>query len=152
MIPPSPLLVSKDGVRLDQILGIWLVGIHFEIKGFCPFPKLLLARGCLLLAPHLHEIGVPILRVVRLDGWMEGIGSKLDLEVKGVVCLSDFVDGARDFFLSDETEGTVLRGAGGEWGCVRTEEGGVTHEIVDNGEVDLLCSHCSGFEVREGKG
>ena len=62
-----------------------MAGIHFETKGPGPVSDLFPAGIGLLLAVHLHEIGVPVLRLVRLDGRIEDIRSKLDLEVKGVV-------------------------------------------------------------------
>ena len=45
---------------------------------------------------------------------MKDVRSVLDLEVEGVVLLGDFVDGAKDVLLSNETERTILWGD--KWG------------------------------------
>ena len=61
-----------------------------------------------LLAKRLGVVSRSVLWVARLDGWMAVVRSIFDLEVEGVVGPSDFVDGAKDVLLPDETEGTIL--------------------------------------------
>lgn len=73
------------GQDRDQIPKLWLAGLHFETNGSAPLPGLF--HACLgpLFAVCLGAIGGPVLRLVRLEGWMEDIWSVLDLEVEGVV-------------------------------------------------------------------
>lgn len=106
-IPPSGL---RNGRALRQIKfkeAGWL-GSHFESDVSPPFLSFFHAGAGPLLAVRLHAVRGPVLGLVRLDGRMEDIGSVLDLKVEGIVGLGDFVDGAKDFFLSDVAEGTIL--------------------------------------------
>ena len=64
---------------------MWLAGLHFKTNVSAPLFKLFHAGAGPLLAILLHAIRVPVLGLVRLDGWMEDIGSEFDLEVKGIV-------------------------------------------------------------------
>jgi len=64
---------------------MWLVGLQFDTNGSGPLPRLFHAGVGLLFAVRVDVVGVSVLRLVRLDGWMKGIGSALDLEVEGVV-------------------------------------------------------------------
>jgi len=64
---------------------MWLAGLHFNTNVSAPLLKLFHAGAGPLLAIRVHAISGPVLRLVRLDGWMEDVGSVLDLEVKGIV-------------------------------------------------------------------
>ena len=90
------------------------MGLQLKTNVSAPLLNLFPASVDPLLAVRLRAIGGPVLRLVRPDGWMEDVRSELDLEVEGVVGPGDFVDGAKDFPLSDETKGTILWGERGE--------------------------------------
>ena len=85
-----------------------MVGLHFETNVFTSFKELFPTSFGSLFAERVGAVSGPVLGLARLDGWMEDIRSKLDLEVKGVVLLGDFVDGAKDVLLADVTKGTIL--------------------------------------------
>jgi len=83
-------------------------GLHFETNGSTSFLELLRTGTSPLYTERLQAISGSVLRLVRLDGWMEDVRPVLDLEVEGVVRPSNFVDDAEDLFLPDITEGAVL--------------------------------------------
>jgi len=107
--------VGSIGVYKDSAVS------NFETKLLKPLLHLFPAGESPFLAKLLHVVSRSVLWLVRLDGRMEVVRSVFDLKVKGVVGPGDFVDGAKDVLLPDETEGTI--------------------DIVDDGEVDLLGSH-----------
>lgn len=84
-------------------------GSHFKTNVSAPLLDLLLTGAKPLPGARLQVSG-PVLRVIRPDGWVEDVGSVLDLKVEGIVRPGDFVNGAEDLLLSNETEGTILRG------------------------------------------
>ena len=82
--------------------------LQFETKLPEPLLHLFPTGERPLLAKRLRVVSRSVLWVTRLDGWMAVVRSVFDLEVKGVVGPGDFVYGAKDVLLPDETEGTIL--------------------------------------------
>lgn len=60
-------------------------GLHIQSNILAPVLELFHAGLGPLLAVRVHVIGRSVLRLVRLDGWVEDVRSVLDLEVEGVV-------------------------------------------------------------------
>lgn len=89
-----------------------MVCLHFKTKISESLCELLLASIGSLLAKGVSAISDPVLGLARFDGRMEYVRSVLDLEVKGVVLLGDLFNGAKDVFLTDVTEGTILQWVG----------------------------------------
>lgn len=85
-----------------------MADLHFEPDLSAPLFVLFPACAGPLLAIRVRAILGPILGLVHLDGWMEDVGSVLDLEVESVVLLGDLVDGAKDVLLSNVTERAIL--------------------------------------------
>lgn len=61
------------------------MGLHIEANLFAPLSELFSAGTGPLLAIRVSAIRRPVLGLVRLDGWVEDVGSVLDLEVESVV-------------------------------------------------------------------
>ena len=80
-IPPSPLHTSERRVRARS--G-GTAGLHFETNGSNHLRELLCTCVSPLFTEGLQPISGSVLRLVRLDGWVEDVRSVFDLEVEGV--------------------------------------------------------------------
>ena len=80
-IPPSPLHAIERRMRME-VRGT--AGSHFKTNVSAPLLDLLLTGAKPLPGARLQVSG-PVLRVIRPDGWVEDVGSVLDLKVEGIV-------------------------------------------------------------------